>query len=422
MTTTTIRRLGPSLLTCVLLIRWPSSLSAAPGFVRGDTNLDGQVSLADVMQIFETFGFGGAPLGCLDTLDFFDFGQVSQSGLNEAGALWLWLFHGSQQPAPPFPKAGPDPTNDNLGCGSTQISPPGSPVAGVKLAWEAPGYVQRGDQSVEAFLRVSTKGPIGSFSIAYRVDRKLFTNVRADFAETSFPKIQRAAFENSPYFQVKLVPLPNDPQYDLLLVGALFIDPQSKLVPQGVGTLSRIEFSATQGPVTDSRLLRVVFDIRTDAPVDGKETSAFVAADVSSLIPGDPGFHHGLRNELTPLGDLELISVTPGETGPWRTIAWDAGEFLRADANGDHCRDLSDAVSTLGFLFLGQAAPRCPDASDANDDGHIDISDSVFTLAYLFSGGPPPPSALIIDPDVCWFDDTADTLGSCVYECDRCPR
>jgi Zn-dependent metalloprotease len=60
--------------------------------------------------------------------------------------------------------------------------------------------------------------------------------------------------------------------------------------------------------------------------------------------------------------------------------------FRRGDANGDGKVDLSDAVRSLSFLFLGTPAPGCLDAADANDDNRIDLSDGVFPLSVLFLG------------------------------------
>jgi hypothetical protein len=82
--------------------------------------------------------------------------------------------------------------------------------------------------------------------------------------------------------------------------------------------------------------------------------------------------------------------------------------FLRGNSNGDPKVDISDAVFTLSFLFLGGPAPACSDAADANDDGRIDISDAVFTLAHLFVGGPAPPPPGLSQPGP---DPTADALA-----------
>ena len=84
----------------------------------------------------------------------------------------------------------------------------------------------------------------------------------------------------------------------------------------------------------------------------------------------------------------------------------DGSFFIRGDSNGDLRIDISDAVTTLGHLFLGTEDLYCPDAADANDDGTIDISDPVATLEFLFSGAGelPPPNGIPGN------DPTADSL------------
>jgi hypothetical protein len=55
--------------------------------------------------------------------------------------------------------------------------------------------------------------------------------------------------------------------------------------------------------------------------------------------------------------------------------------FVRGDGNDSGRVDISDAVNTLGYLFLGSPRPPCLGA------------DPVYTLTFLFGGGPaiPPP-------------------------------
>lgn len=80
--------------------------------------------------------------------------------------------------------------------------------------------------------------------------------------------------------------------------------------------------------------------------------------------------------------------------------------FIRGDSNGDNQVRISDAIKTLGYLFLGSAPPSCFDAADANDDGELDIGDPVTTLGFLFLGGvviPPPNGTPGPDP-------TADSM------------
>jgi hypothetical protein len=82
--------------------------------------------------------------------------------------------------------------------------------------------------------------------------------------------------------------------------------------------------------------------------------------------------------------------------------------FIRGDSNGDDEVEMSDAVTTLNFLFLGSERPHCYDAADANDDGALNIADPVFTLQYLFLGGAELPAPF---PDA--GEDPTDDGMSC---------
>jgi hypothetical protein len=89
--------------------------------------------------------------------------------------------------------------------------------------------------------------------------------------------------------------------------------------------------------------------------------------------------------------------------------------FRRGDPNESGEVDLSDAVYTLGCLFLGTECPKCPDAADSNDDGELDLSDGIHTLQFLFSGGDAPPAP---GPDACGEEPEEDGLAECAYS--RC--
>lgn len=86
--------------------------------------------------------------------------------------------------------------------------------------------------------------------------------------------------------------------------------------------------------------------------------------------------------------------------------------FLRADANSDSSFDLSDAVFTLGYLFLGEPAPTCLDAADADDNGALEVTDAIYGLGSLFLGGPAPPAPF----GACGLDPTEDGLGCLAFE------
>jgi hypothetical protein len=102
------------------------------------------------------------------------------------------------------------------------------------------------------------------------------------------------------------------------------------------------------------------------------------------------------RTDLNP-GDIYVVKLSAEHTVEKL--------FLRGDTNRDATLDISDAVATLGWLFLGGQAP-CADAADANDDGRVDISDASYTLSYLFLGGATVPLPYP-DPG---RDETADEI------------
>jgi len=90
------------------------------------------------------------------------------------------------------------------------------------------------------------------------------------------------------------------------------------------------------------------------------------------------------------------ISVYTPEANPlvgyWQETAQLACDgFVRGDTDQSGDLLLTDAVRTLGLLFVDGVGPECAAAYDSNADDIVDISDAVYTLSYLFLGGPPPP-------------------------------
>ena len=64
--------------------------------------------------------------------------------------------------------------------------------------------------------------------------------------------------------------------------------------------------------------------------------------------------------------------------------------FRRGDCNDDDAVELSDAVCTLNFLFLGGPAPGCLEVADVNGEDGVNIADPTYLLNFLFLGGPAP--------------------------------
>ncbi|MBI4606024.1 MAG: hypothetical protein HY721_29005 [Planctomycetes bacterium] len=97
-------------------------------------------------------------------------------------------------------------------------------------------------------------------------------------------------------------------------------------------------------------------------------------------------------------GGLASVSVYGSASFAITTVAVFAGlplftSFIRGDSNCDGKVDISDAVYTLGFLFLGGEAPCCAEVTNANGDANVpDLSDAVYTLGHLFLGTAAPPA------------------------------
>jgi len=91
--------------------------------------------------------------------------------------------------------------------------------------------------------------------------------------------------------------------------------------------------------------------------------------------------------------------------------------FKRGDSNGDRATDVSDAIATLDYLFLGVNEVPCEQAGDANDDGVLDISDALFLLNVLFLSGQ------VLEPPVgtCGPDPTEHSLPCDSFPPSACP-
>jgi hypothetical protein len=157
-------------------------------------------------------------------------------------------------------------------------------------------------------------------------------------------------------------------------------------------------------PFNDDVLaLRFHFDVKEDA-----------AAGAAALRFQDGGQGSGrpVVNAITAFGEEFL----PDElhsfvflNGVFQILP-DVTLFVRGDSNGDGAVNLSDAVTTLSYLFRGTGSPACFDAADADDDGALAITDAIYTLAGLFGGGKQPPAPFPGAGE----DPTPDALG-CLY-------
>lgn len=91
--------------------------------------------------------------------------------------------------------------------------------------------------------------------------------------------------------------------------------------------------------------------------------------------------------------------------------------FLRGDADVSGLVDLTDPLSNLNFLFLGDFTPTCMDAADTDDSGVVDVSDPIRNLTFQFLGGvviPAPNPECGTDPT----EDGGEDLGCDAFECE----
>jgi len=106
-------RVSSSLGTAVLPGGFIYFETAPALFVRGDGNLDGRIDITDAIAALEFLFLGGSGLACLDAADGNDDGLLD---ISDPVGILGFLFLGGPPPAPPYPKPGPDPTGDSLGC------------------------------------------------------------------------------------------------------------------------------------------------------------------------------------------------------------------------------------------------------------------------------------------------------------------
>ena len=94
-------------------------LPQEPHFLRGDAEVDGDVSIGDAVHILRVL-FREAESLCEDACDVTDNGHRS---LGDAVVILTYLFRDRAPPPAPFPQCGPDPTADSLTCESYTACP-----------------------------------------------------------------------------------------------------------------------------------------------------------------------------------------------------------------------------------------------------------------------------------------------------------
>jgi hypothetical protein len=383
------------------LLASPRGVAADAAFVRGDINVDGQISSSDLVMLRRYLFLGGEAPPCKDAADADDDGALD---LGDGVSILRRLLLGGEAFPSPYPAAGEDPTADTWSCEAYEVVPPEETGDSIRL-----GDVSAGPgQQVSIPVYITSDRETEAFQLVVSYDPAVFTpltygdpSLEGQWVEPPWPEILEGSINEALYKSVYLDRMPGGRRH----ICGLNVHIVTPYPEEGVFTLAFVPSLTCLGyelpPGTDMLAFNILGTVSESAPV-----GTTITLEPTNGTDGAGFGPDKLRNELTYMGEASYFSIIP-ETFPGiLRVVPDIAIFIRGDANSDATVDLSDPVSTLGFLFLGEAEPPCLDAADSNDDGRLDISDPVTTLTYLFLGGAPLP-APVGTPAV---DPTSDAL------------
>ncbi|MEM7234309.1 MAG: dockerin type I domain-containing protein, partial [Planctomycetota bacterium] len=375
------------------------SLSRGCGeFLRGDVNLDGQVSAADLVML-RRFLFQGLYFPtCDDAADANDNDRIS---ICDFSAILEVLFRTPNWDLSlPAPSAlpGPDPTiisNDEFdvwsdNCHGTDGGP-GGPLgctdATITLPEMSSDLISIGDVTAEPGETVlvpvylSTQSSVDAIQIVLDYDADVLSFGAVSFEGTYFSNLEDVQPTGL------LTEHPSEGVLSLLIAGNL-IRAGAEIVPGEDIIVAWLSVTVSENATEGERYFL--------EPTNG---------------PGGQGLGpHKMRNEIVHEGEARFVSILPEfELGVLEIVGDQS--FFRGDANGDHIVDISDPVFTLAGLFLGGPLPACEDASDSNDDGRIDISDATYALSFLFRDTP----KVFPEPHVEFGKDPTPDVLTCAF-------
>jgi hypothetical protein len=333
-------------------------------FLRGDFNVDGQVSLSDVIAIRRWLFSGKGTPSCKDAGDATDNESLSITDmvaiLRPALMTPDWpdlLPAPLTSPGPDPSYAGDDPEARPMGCRAYDVAPPAQGNASITFgaAVAGPG------EEVEIPVLLTSDAPVEGFQLVMEYDPARLGVVDG---------ASGLSFEGT-FYEARFAAPPT--------LGALTVHTEA-----GVFTVAVIGNFIEDGfevpPGTDIPVARIRAIVPETAEV----------GTVVSIEPA-PGSEAGgvgpfrLRNEITVESDARFVSAFSSVGVARINIVGDQA-FFRGDSNGDSTVNMTDAISLLGALFLGGERPACSDAADSNDDGKLDIADALAILNFLFTG------------------------------------
>ncbi|MEM7234694.1 MAG: hypothetical protein AAF517_21120 [Planctomycetota bacterium] len=347
--------------------------SPAAEFIRGDANLDGALSVADLEAFGCLFFCAGGFFSCMDSADVNDDGKLD---LVDFVDLYNELLIESTGLPAPFPNPGEDPTDDDLECNDYTIpSPPVSNDELIRL-----GHVDaRPGDFVQIPVEIEITHPVATMHLAVEYDPAVFTPLAQD--PTSLPDAR--FFRGTPLEDAR------DRNYHNVFFSAVDVpDPSPR-------SIYRVGFTFFIQPfqyLENSVVFQLLGTIPENAEPGREMEFRPVTFDAGPYV---------MENEIVGNGYRRSPGLSSGSLTVLAPV-----EFVRGDSNVDGQVDISDAIHALSYLFLGGASISCDDAADVNDNGQHDLSDSISLLAHLFLGGLGPRAPW---PD-CGVDPSDDPI------------
>ncbi len=349
-------------LVSILPAQVGNTLSVDPGiFVRGDSNLDQEVTIADASYLARSLFLGDMNLSCPDSSDLNDDGGVDIADLT----LLVETLYSDVSICEPYPTPGIDPTADELPpCAPDPIEVVRSNGQGADIdhiyllasAGTGDGVVA-GQGAVVVPVLLDSIGPVRGFRL----------EIGFDPTQVLEPELEIADIEPAP------------------------------------------EFTASQTAENRCQLI-VIFDVLP--PFDDTFLAAGTEIHLADLrfessdsLSNAIGLTFVSKTEL--VGEFSEKVETVLLSSAFLPVLTGVELYVRGDTTGDGQVDVADCVGLLHYLQGLSPGADCLDSYDVDDSGTITLVDAINLLTYVFSGAEAPASPF----PIAGVDSTLDFLS-----------